>query len=79
MPLNIVITGTRKGLGKALAEHYLSLGHTVVGCSRQSGSITHDNYHHYELDVADEKAVVSMVRSVRKILNKVDVLVNNAG
>lgn len=79
MPLNIVITGTRKGLGKALAEHYLLLGHTVVGCSRQVGSIKHENYHHYRLDVADEKAVVSMVRNLRKTINVVDVLVNNAG
>ncbi|HAU8252189.1 TPA: SDR family oxidoreductase [Vibrio vulnificus] len=79
MPLNIVITGTRKGLGKALAQHYLALGHTVIGCSRQEGSIEHQNYYHFELDVTDEKAVVSMVRSVRKQLGKVDVLVNNAG
>ncbi len=32
MPLNIVITGSRK-VGKALAEHYLAQGHTVIGCS----------------------------------------------
>ncbi|HGY9613784.1 SDR family NAD(P)-dependent oxidoreductase [Vibrio harveyi] len=79
MPLNIVITGSRKGLGKALAEHYLAQGHTVIGCSRQESSIEHDNYHHFELDVTDEKAVVSMVRSVRKQFRTVDVLVNNAG
>ena len=79
MPLNIVITGSRKGLGKALAEHYLAQGHTVIGCSRQEGSIEHERYHHFELDVTDEKAVVSMVRSVRKQFRTVDVLVNNAG
>ncbi|EKM33425.1 short chain dehydrogenase family protein, partial [Vibrio harveyi] len=70
---------SRKGLGKALAEHYLAQGHTVIGCSRQESSIEHDNYHHFELDVTDEKAVVSMVRSVRKQFRTVDVLVNNAG
>ncbi|MET2852539.1 SDR family oxidoreductase [Vibrio owensii] len=79
MPLNIVITGSRKGLGKALAEHYLAQGNTVIGCSRQESSIEHDNYHHFELDVTDEKAVVSMVRSVRKQFRTIDVLVNNAG
>jgi 3-oxoacyl-[acyl-carrier protein] reductase len=79
MPLNIVITGSRKGLGKALAEHYLALGHNVIGCSRQESSITHEHYNHFELDVTDEKAVVSMVRSVRKKFRTVDVLVNNAG
>ena len=79
MSLNIVITGTRKGLGKALAEHYLSQGHCVIGCSRQESSIEHERYHHFELDVTDEKAVISMVRSVRKVFHTVDVLVNNAG
>ena len=31
----ILITGTRKGVGAALAEHYLSQGDIVVGCSRK--------------------------------------------
>ncbi|MCR9298793.1 SDR family oxidoreductase [Vibrio fluvialis] len=79
MPLNIVITGTRKGLGKALAEHYLAQGHVVFGCSRQAASIEHDRYVHFELDVCDEKSVVKMVRSLRKSHGKIDVLVNNAG
>ena len=30
----MVITGTRKGLGAALARHYTALGYVVVGCSR---------------------------------------------
>lgn len=79
MPLNIVITGSRKGLGKVLSEYYISLGHTVIGCSRQAGSIDHANYHHFELDVSDEKAVVKMVRTIRKTIGSVDVLINNAG
>jgi 3-oxoacyl-[acyl-carrier protein] reductase len=79
MPLNIVITGSRKGLGKVLSEYYISLGHTVIGCSRQAGSIDHANYHHFELDVSDEKAVIKMVRTIRKTIGSVDVLINNAG
>lgn len=75
----VLITGTRKGLGKALAEHYLRQGDAVIGCSRGAGSIVNDRYSHYELDVADENAVVSMVRSIRKEHGKIDVLLNNAG
>ena len=75
----ILITGTRKGIGEALARHYLALGHTVIGCSREDGSITHDAYRHFCLDVTDETAVVSMVRSVKKEFGKLDVLINNAG
>lgn len=75
----ILITGTRKGLGKMLAEHYLSLGDFVFGCSRRSGSIEHENYKHFSLDVSSEADVVSMVREVYKSTKRIDVLINNAG
>lgn len=79
MQRNILITGTRKGLGKALAEHYLAQGNTVIGCSRQAGTIENEKYMHFELDVSDESAVIKMVRSLRKTIGQVDVLINNAG
>ncbi len=75
----MVITGTRKGIGKYLAEYYLNKGLTVAGCSRGESSIEHENYHHYELDVSDEKSVISMVRNIKKKFGKIDVLLNNAG
>jgi 3-oxoacyl-[acyl-carrier protein] reductase len=74
-----VITGTRKGIGKFLAQSYLQQGHDVIGCSRKPGSIVHDNYLHYKLDVADELAVVQTVRDVKKRFSRIDVLINNAG
>lgn len=75
----MVITGTRKGIGKYLAEYYLNKGLTVAGCSRGESSIEHENYHHYELDVSDEKSVISMVRNIKKKFGRIDVLLNNAG
>ncbi|MGL5947840.1 MAG: SDR family NAD(P)-dependent oxidoreductase [Aeromonas sp.] len=75
----IIITGTRKGLGKALAEHYLAQGHQVAGCSRGPSSIEHAHYMHFCLDVADEKAVIAMVRSVQRTWQGIDILLNNAG
>lgn len=74
-----IVTGSRKGLGKALTEHYLAQGHVVAGCSRGSSTISHANYQHFELDVADEQAVVRMVRQIKKIHKQIDVLLNNAG
>jgi 3-oxoacyl-[acyl-carrier protein] reductase len=74
-----IITGTRKGIGKQLAEHYLSLSYNVIGCSRGKSSIDHPNYAHFELDVADEKMVMNMVRTVKKQYGRIDVLINNAG
>ena len=63
-----VITGTRKGIGKFLSEYYLKQGFVVCGCSRKEASINHKNYRHFELDVSDEKAVVSMIRQIKKSL-----------
>ena len=75
----MLITGTRKGIGKYLAEYYLDKGLMVVGCSRGESSIDHENYFHHELDISDEKAVIAMVRSVKKEFGRIDVLLNNAG
>lgn len=75
----IVITGSRKGIGRYLAEEYLKEGHTVVGCSRGENDLTHPDYMHYELDVTSEEAVKNFVKSVRKQYKKIDVLINNAG
>ena len=75
----ILITGTRKGIGRSLAEHYLTLGDTVIGCSRQASDLIHEHYTHHTLDIADEKAVISMVRATKKAHGRIDVLINNAG
>ncbi|MDE5591606.1 MAG: SDR family oxidoreductase [Helicobacter sp.] len=75
----IIITGSRKGIGKDLSEYYLQQGHIVCGCSRGEGSINHIHYRHFELDVSNEKAVVGMVRQVKKEFGKIDILLNNAG
>ena len=75
----VLITGTRKGLGKELAEYYLDKNYKVAGCSRGASSIDHENYLHFELDVSDEKAVVSMVRNTKRYFGTIDVLLNNAG
>lgn len=75
----VCITGTRKGIGKGLASHYIRKGCTVIGCSRGPGTINHDRYHHYITDVANEESVISMVRDVRSKFRVIHVLINNAG
>ena len=75
----IVITGTRKGIGKEMAKHYLAEGWQVVGCSRGEGSIEHADYQHFSLDVSDENAVITMARKIKASHGKVEALLNNAG
>jgi len=75
----IVITGTRKGIGRYLAEYYLKKDFIVIGCSRSETDLRNKNYEHFCLDVADEKAVKKMVSSISKKYGKIDYLINNAG
>ncbi|MCI5218016.1 MAG: SDR family oxidoreductase [Candidatus Electrothrix sp. LOE2] len=75
----ILITGTRKGIGKSIAEYYLLKNDTVIGCSRGKASITNENYMHFTLDVKNEQAVIAMVRNIKKKFGRIDVLLNNAG
>jgi 3-oxoacyl-[acyl-carrier protein] reductase len=75
----VLITGTRKGIGRYLAEYYLDRGYRVVGCSRAESDLEHDRYQHHCVDVEDEKGATALVRGVAKEFGKLDVLINNAG
>ena len=75
----IVITGTRKGIGRFLAEYYLEQGFTVIGCSRDLSDLLPNNYEHYCLDISDEPAVIKMIGSIVKKHKRIDYLLNNAG
>lgn len=74
-----LITGTRKGIGRHLAEHYLAQGHHVIGCSRQAADLTHARYRHVLTDVADEARVKTLFTELRREHGRLDNLVNNAG
>ena len=78
MPL-MIITGTRKGIGKNLVQYYGKKGYMVVGCSRGKIDYKVDNYKHYCLDVSDESSVKKMFTEIRKQYGRLDVLINNAG
>lgn len=74
-----LITGTRKGIGRFLAEHYVGRGHRVIGCSRQPAEWTSDEYEHHELDVSDEQAVKALFGHIRRTHDRLDHVINNAG
>lgn len=74
-----LITGTSRGLGAALARHYLRRGHVVVGLSRGAAGWEAPGYHHFEGDVADEVRVRELMLAIRRRFGRLDHLVNNAG
>jgi len=74
-----LITGTSKGIGKFLAQHYLGQGHRVIGCSRSDTDWKPEGYEHHIADVADETDVKKLFSAIRKQYGKLDHLINNAG
>lgn len=74
-----LVTGARKGIGRALVERYLAQGHVVVGCSRAASDLEHPGYVHHCTDVADEAGVAEMFSRVRKEQGRLDHVLNNAG
>lgn len=69
--MKILITGTSQGIGKAIAERFLTAGHDVIGIDRQAASIENAAYTHYECDVRDKEHL--------PVIEGVQILINNAG
>lgn len=68
--MNVLITGTSCGIGKGIAEKFLTMGHTVTGIDKLPSAINHSAYHHVEADI---------FRDELPELSAVDILINNAG
>ena len=74
----MLVTGSRKGIGRYLCEYYLQKGYLVEGCSRGGSDLKDSAYKHHEVDVADERAVRLMVADITKRHGRIDVVLNNA-
>ena len=74
----MLVTGSRKGIGRYLVEYYLAKGYLVEGCSRGDADLKDTNYVHHQVDVADEKAVRTMIADITKRHGRIDVVLNNA-
>lgn len=74
-----LVTGTRKGIGRYLAQHLVARGYSVEGCSREAPDWTIEGYAHHLVDVAEEEQVVRMLSAIQQRHGRLDVAVNNAG
>ncbi|GAC1658492.1 MAG: SDR family oxidoreductase [Candidatus Elarobacter sp.] len=76
----MVITGTSRGIGRGMAQHFAGAGYAVSGCSRGESTLTElPNYEHHSLDVCDEAQVREWARGVKRRHGRVDVAVCNVG
>ena len=80
-----LITGSTRGLGRALAEAVLVAGHKVVATGRDPGQLKDlvtrygDRARAVTLDVTSERAVIGAVAEAIKAFGRLDVVANNAG
>lgn len=82
----VLISGGSRGLGQAIAEHFLAAGDAIATYSRSESEFTQraqrewgDRFLWEAVDGGDAVALKTFVRTVEKRFGGVDVLVNNAG
>lgn len=80
-----LITGSSRGLGRALAEATLVAGHRLVATARDPARLADlverypDQIRPFALDVTDPHAARDAVSAAIESFGRLDVLVNNAG
>jgi NAD(P)-dependent dehydrogenase (short-subunit alcohol dehydrogenase family) len=80
-----LITGSSRGLGRALAEAVLAAGHKLVATARDPKQLTDlverygDQVRAVALDVTDARAADDAIKAAVDAFGRLDVLVNNAG
>ncbi|WP_342451263.1 SDR family NAD(P)-dependent oxidoreductase [Piscinibacter koreensis] len=73
-----LVTGSSRGVGRLIAEHFLYGGARVIGVARGGSDLAHERYQHIEADVADAAAVNALFASLRTAGTAPDIVVNNA-
>src|SRR5438093_7341531 len=81
----VVITGVTRGLGRAMAQKFIALGHTILGCGRSRPLIEqlrhlHPKRHDFEVvDVSSDDQVQAWLGRLHKKCGAPDLVLNNAG
>ncbi len=78
-----LITGTSRGIGKALAQSLLEEGHTVMGVSRSGAAdLQSPKYEHLKCDLAEASATAQIITKAETLIDESTCeflcLVNNA-
>jgi NAD(P)-dependent dehydrogenase (short-subunit alcohol dehydrogenase family) len=84
-PKTVLITGVSRGLGRAMAEEFIRLGHAVLGCGRSGKEIEQLRKKFAPpndfavVDVSADEQVAAWAKHILKSHGAPDLLLNNAG
>jgi 3-oxoacyl-[acyl-carrier protein] reductase len=82
---NALVTGSTRGIGRAIAESLATAGARVAVVGRdqaraaEAAAAVGNGARGFAADVGDPASVVALVEAVEKEFGQVDILVNNAG
>jgi NAD(P)-dependent dehydrogenase (short-subunit alcohol dehydrogenase family) len=74
-----LVTGTGRGIGRAIAEAFAWEGGTVIATGRRADDSFDEGIEYHELEVSEPESWDRVVSDVVERHGRVDVLVNNAG
>lgn len=77
-----IVTGCSRGIGRAIMETFASNGATIYAVDLVDGcmdDVASESIIPCYFDITDTKAIIELVKRVKKEQGKIDVLVNNAG
>lgn len=74
----VLVTGSRRGVGRIFCEHFLANGADVVGFARNEATIEHPNYTHMKVDLTNQNEIVDAFKSLRSMRVSVQIVINNA-
>jgi 3-oxoacyl-[acyl-carrier protein] reductase len=74
----VLVTGSRRGVGKSISDHFLEHGATVLGFAKGETTIDHPRYQHFQVDVGNPAEVQSAFGQIGRTTKSVHVVINNA-
>ena len=77
-PKRVIVTGASRGIGRALVDRFLDLGHEVWALSRNTDELNKiKGIHTVSIDLSEEQQIVDWVQSCG--VDYFDAVINNAG
>ena len=76
---NVLVVGSSRGIGFAIAENLLDEGHTVFGASRTGTPIEHGNLFDIPTDITNERSVENLFEEISLVTPGLDMVVLSAG